>query len=901
MQLTYTINIRHMNVFKLKSFFYLMLVPLFSVQAIERPRIWVDNSERSDVLKKIDQQAWAAQLFETMKAELDPYVARHEQDPDWILGRVQLTWGGPHYTRHSNKSGGKRLIGSGRARHPTVRFIEGKLPVSDAGNRVDLPTLEEVPSFNTHPTGGMKLVDRVTGKRVMVPYIDRYLRDINRRILELATDASVLFWLTQETRYAAFSADILSLFCEALEPMEVNPGHNWGLISNNHLLEARWFSNILPIIYDFVAPYIAEQRIYDAVAKKNRFFDHDCAQNVFLKYINLALNKGILNCNWVVFEASSLVNCALGLDDLNEQEKYMQYFFHKDTNNQQSMQTFMQFFTRDDYWFESLSYGNETINFLTYLFSIADRHYPQLNLLDTYPVLFDAIHVMPRFQFPNGEYVSFGDSHRQMHVDAYAYEMMNRLAVQKNNLREQQRCEGVLQQLILDGDYDRGAYESQRYVYTRPLKLLWFQPELVHPAVKLSHARSDTLSHAGLILQRNGHDPENGMMLWQGGAHHVHAHASGMDMELYGLGEVLGAEAGKSSYGTERHNQYYRLYAAHNTVIVNNASRGHGGWVDIGQETVQLVASEPAARSEAMSSECSFATTSFNNHFGANVRSAQQQRTMALIRTTPTSGYYLDVFRSKAHGNKQFHDYVYHNIGSELAILGDFELDLEVDWFGSDIGDKYRQPGTRWFKELGASELTFESVQALFTIELKSGLSHTAVWFPAGIERAYASVLAPPTLESPPPHNRMDTPTIVARHRGDAWSEPFEAVYEMYRAEKGGSVAAVSRLAAPSGLSIIKVDSETTAGIEQQTIFAADRADAIYNHEGLAFEGRFAVCSLVNDSVEYIYLGDAISVSFQGWHIAFDDGQPGAAEVRFNKEGQPIIKSSRNSITVKKL
>lgn len=873
-----------------------------SVDASQRPFIWVDDSDRASVLEKIDQQPWAAQLYQRMKAGVDSYVERHEEDPEWILGRVQLTWGGPNYTdfRMDKRVKPAALVASGNAEHPTVRFITGKMPVTAEGNRVNMPKLADVPPFNTHPTGGMLLVDRITGEPVMVPYIDRYLRDINRRILEMAVDASVLYWLTEDERYAAFSADILSLYCEALAPMNTNRADtfNWGLISNNHLLEARWFSNTLPIVYDFISPYIEGHSIYDAVAKVRRPFDRGCAQEVFRKYIHLAIEKGILNCNWVVFESSSLVNNALALDDVAERERYMQFFLNTDTKHQQSMQTFMGFFTEDDYWFESLSYGNETINFLTYLFSIVDRHYPGLELLDTYPVLYDAIHVMPRYQFPNGDYARFGDSHRQMEVDPYAYEMMTRLAVQHGEVEQQQRAEGVLQRLIEEGEYHRSDYEKQSYVYTRPLKLLWFQPELTHEATSIERPRSDTLAHAGLILQRNAEDAANGMMVWQGGAHHVHAHASGMHMELYGLGEVVGAEAGKSIYRTEIHQQYYRLYAAHNTVIVNNASRGHEDWVDLGQETVQVVTAEPASRARAVSPECSFATTSFTNHYGADALPAEQQRTMALIRTTPTTGYYVDVYRSRTDEAEQFHDYIYHNLGSQMKLSGDFELGPAADWFGSDIGDAYRQPGTRWFQELSNTGLTSETVKATFRTNLSTGPVRTGVWFPAGIERAYASVMAPPTLKSLSPYDSMDTPTVVVRREGEAWEHPFEAVYEMYRPEVGRAVQDVRRLDAPAGLTVLQVSSQTIDGDEVQTVLTADRSDGVYTGKSIQFKGRFAVCSAVNGEPEYIYLGDAVGVSFMGWRIVFADGRSGAADIRF-ENGVPVVSSESEVIITK--
>lgn len=864
-------------------------------RAESRPMIWVDDSDRAAVLEKIKTQPWAREIFATMKAAVDPLVDQHAKDPAWILSRVPLTWSGPNYTDFKMEGG--RLVSSGDAPHPTVRFIKGKMPRTVDGHSVAVPELSEIPPFNPHPTGGMMLMDRTTGEKVMVPYIDRYLRNINRRILELAVDSSVLYWLMGEEKYAAFSTDILSIYCEALAPMNSNPADatNWGLITDNHLLEARWFSNMLPIIYDFISPYIDQHMTYDAVAKIRRPFNRDRAQEVFRKYIHLALEKGILNCNWVVFESSSLVNNALALDDPTERAKCMDYFLNTDTDHQQSMKTFMTFFTKDDFWFESLGYGNEAINFLTYLFSVADRQYPELNLLGKYPVLFDAVHVMPRYQFPNGDSVRFGDSHRQIKENPYCYEMMDRLAVQQGRADAQRRAEGALQRLIEEGKYDRSDYEKQSYVYTRPLKLLWFEPKLEGKAIPLDHPRTDTLAHAGLILQRNAVDAENGMMCWQGGAHHVHAHATGMQMELYGKGEVVGAEAGKGVYRSEIHQQYYRLYAAHNTVIVNNASRGKGGWIGLGQDTVQVVAAEPAPRAQAVSPECSFATTVFTNRYGADAKPAEQQRTMALIRTTPTTGYYVDVYRSRADGEEQFHDYLYHNIGDAMQLTGDFVRQPAPGWFGSDIGDEYRQPGTRWFKEQYGTGATAHAVAATFRMKFKHGLVQTRVWFPAGIEREYVSVLAPPTLEAPRPYDRTETPVVVARRRGEAWSHPFVAVYEICSQEPGESVQRVSMLPPSEGLTVLRIESKTPDGHEVQIVFSGDRPDMEFSKGNLSFKGRFAVCSEIDGEPEYIYFGEAVAVRFKGWDVAFRDGGSGALEIRFGAEG-PRVNSEREVV-----
>jgi len=155
-----------------------------------RPFIWVADADRAAVLEKIETQPWAASVFEKMKTGVDSYVDRHVEDPAWILGRIQLTWSGSNFTGFKKENG--ELASSGDAPHPTVRFMKGRMPRTAEGHAVAVPDLADVPPFNTHPTGGMMLEDRTTGEKVMVPYIDRYLRDINRRILALAHAGLVL-------------------------------------------------------------------------------------------------------------------------------------------------------------------------------------------------------------------------------------------------------------------------------------------------------------------------------------------------------------------------------------------------------------------------------------------------------------------------------------------------------------------------------------------------------------------------------------------------------------------------------------------------------------------------------------------------------------------------------------
>ena len=75
---------------------------------------------------------------------------------------------------------------------------------------------------------------------------------------------------------------------------------------------------------------------------------------------------------------------------------------------------------------------------------------------------------------------------------------------------------------------------------------------------------------------------------------------------------------------------------------------------------------EPKVGTKGVSPYHSFSQTSFEDNGGEKAE-ATQERTLALIRTSPTTGYYVDVFRSKSKLPNEFHDYLYHNIGDDLV------------------------------------------------------------------------------------------------------------------------------------------------------------------------------------------------------------------------------------------
>ena len=80
---------------------------------------------------------------------------------------------------------------------------------------------------------------------------------------------------------------------------------------------------------------------------------------------------------------------------------------------------------------------------------------------------------------------------------------------------------------------------------------------------------------------------------------------------------------------------------------------------------------------------------------------------MALIRTSPTTGYYVDVFRSKSKLPNEYHDYLYHNIGDKLVFENsDMDFKETPDRFMANANatwkrnKQYRHPGWHFFKDV---------------------------------------------------------------------------------------------------------------------------------------------------------------------------------------------------------
>lgn len=805
----------------------------------QRPSIWVSAAERPNILSKIEENAWARRTFESLRERADQAAPLTLADRRARLAAMPLVWPG--------EPGASPLL---------MAYTR------DNGSPVDPEAARQLRwNYPVEPQLAML------------------------KGLQDAIDCGVLYYLTADERYAICAADILHLFVDTLNriPPPINDTSNSGwLYRQDHLLEARLVGAQLPIIYDFVHPYLANDgEVYDIGTDTLRPFSMEDAQHVFRTYADLALSRGLYDSNWPLLEMSSLLNNVLALDDAEERAALMVQVLETGTDRQPSLAALNeQLSTPGSIWPESLTYSFAVARFLIYAMALLDRNFPDLDLGQNYPNVLDAYETYHTLQFPNGDYPAFGDSRRRIGVDFLNYEIALALSQVSGNAIAETRIESVLRSSEEAGLYDRGQLPNRSYgaePYSLPLKLLWSVPRLDDgELIDLNPPRPRTvyLPFAGITVQRNvdrGSTPEHGLMAVMGGGAYIHGHASGIDLELYGQGAVLGVESGRGVYGSDIHENYYRLFAAHNTVISNGGSASSGQWVGLGTDIARIVAIEPALGAPGASSRHSFATMEFRDGFNL-VAPAEHQRTVAIVRLSPTQGYYLDIFRARSEGESQFHDYVYRNVADALRLTsnaGEVTLTPDPERYAAsstliwERNARFRHPGWHFFRDVASAAQSDGPITAEFTAaELGDEVVRMRALVPGGVPLQVTRVTAPASSVAEPPYDDRSIPAFVLRRQGETWSNPFVVLYESDRGQ--AAVRSVERLMSGQTFKGVRVTSEVEGREIVQYILIQEQ-EQVYNHPDVPIEflGRFGILTLSSSGrVEEAYIGNGRSLSY---------------------------------------
>ncbi len=821
-----------------------LLICIKSISFAQNPHILVSDGDKQSVLTKIKDQAWAKSIFDEMAKTVTPYAERHATDPQWILSRYLMNRiPGKHYTRVFADDSGARLINwTGNAPVPTVRVSTYlRTPITEKGTPYRKPNIDELVPNDTSRV--MELYNPETGKK---DWIDpqAFISGINGEINDLALDAAILYWLNGETKYARFAADLLDQWAKGAfyqEPI-VGPCRT-GFLDMQTISDASYRSIILA--YDFVKPYMRQNG-----------YDLHWYETVFEKFASTLAYRGFWNNNWYAAESSTMVFATLNLENKQKKDYYLQFILSKDTINGACGQlalpsTVEKWLTPDGHWKEPGGYHNYPVgNLLISALALEKNGYA---IFRKFPALFKASYAMLKYSFPNLTAAGFGDTGRASQ-SAESLEIGILGAVKYND--------PILPDMLASMNklVDGGIYKRDKSGF---IGLLCYLPDLPATTANYRWPRTGTLEFARYFLQRNGTDPKTGLMIGVQGATYNHNHCNGMAIELYGLGEVLGIDAGTGpNYEHPLHRNYYSQWAAHNTVVAAGSSSsipfsGAAGTKNIGQ--IELAAMEPLPDQAAVSPDYSFTDTRYLD----KSTNTNQSRTLALIRTSATSGYYVDIFRSD---NATSNDYVYHNIGDEVNFVDTKRQPLKTVAANYPSTEK-DYPGFRFFMDVEKLDGYIDNLTALFSIKDDTSDDLFLQVLIQGSEgRSYYRAKSLKTKTSGRHYHDSTLPLFTIHTNAEARTKPFVTVFEPYKGKDAFTVEKISveKTADPGNFTALTVLGK---GKSYQEIYQSVDPVKMYSAKNGTLTGYFGVAGFENGKLCSLYLGNGKEISNSGYSL----------------------------------
>lgn len=138
------------------------------------------------------------------------------------------------------------------------------------------------------------------------------IESINEEIMGLAKDASFIYWLKNDPKYATFAYDIFDTYMMGMyyrtEPIDVSNGHAQTLVglSTFEVIQER-ILNELAYTYDFLNDYI----------RKNHPDKMKNYEEAFKKWIDISIKNGVPHNNWNLHKSKSILKVGMVLEDNN--------------------------------------------------------------------------------------------------------------------------------------------------------------------------------------------------------------------------------------------------------------------------------------------------------------------------------------------------------------------------------------------------------------------------------------------------------------------------------------------------------------------------------------------------------------------------------------------------------
>ena len=322
-------------------------------------------------------------------------------------------------------------------------------------------------------------------------------------------------------------------------------------------------------------------------------------------------------------------------------------------------------------WAECPGYSQVVLNDYTDLVTLFDRNLGR-DLTAELPVILQAARANFQYLFPDRLTLGFGDTHPSMLNPAiYARLVAN---AQRHGKREQ---EFTAMYKLLTAPADRpatagGAAAPKAAAPAKPkvkvaVTSFFADKPLVTddriPAACIDSCVTPAFHapNASWLVLRNGMDRRHSLMAAVNGSLGNHMHANGISLELYGKGYRLAPDGGigLTLYSGLDYLEYYSQFPAHNTVCVDGIS-AYPVMKSNHAFRLQNCFPQPGAA-------VAYAPVSLSDvYFHEPESDADQRRQTCIVTTGASTGYYVDIFRSrKREGGDKMHDYFYHNLGQE--------------------------------------------------------------------------------------------------------------------------------------------------------------------------------------------------------------------------------------------
>lgn len=865
----------------------------------DHPRYLTTENEKKETLDLIKKEKWAKDVFDGLTSRVEKYSSK---GPEWLTSRLQMYWKS-HATDVYIRGEYYDHAGGEKAPAPTVMYTGARSHATIYRR----PKLEDIIPYH-EDTKGMYLANTSLNGEPLewasISKTGRMIESINSEIMGIARDAAFLWWLTGKEEYASMAASVFDTYMTGIYyrnvPIDLNNGHQQTLVgmSSFEVIHEDIIKSLVPL-YDFLYKYLREK-------KPEKM---DIYASAFKKWADNIIANGVPHNNWNLMQARFVMDIALILEnnalyaDGKGREYYIDYIINQSSIRQWSLKQLAEYGydCNTGIWAECPGYSSVVVGDYAQFVNLFDRNLGH-DLTKDIPVISKAVSAMPQYLFPNMMQVGFGDTHPSyLRTDIFKYMIAN--AQQHGKKDEEEHFTRMLK--LFDPNAEKVSAGQGKmpvavtsFFSDKPLKL-----NSKTKAGKIDDYVTPSFyaPNVSWLVQRNGMDKQNSLMISLNGSDGNHMHANGISMELYGKGYPLAPDAGigLTLYSGLDYLEYYSQFPSHNTVCVDGISSypvmksNHAFKVrNLYPESGVKVPYQPVSYSEV--------------YFREPESYSDQTRLNGIVNTSDSTGYYVDIFRSrKVEGGDKMHDYFYHNMGQVMTLKAadGTDLDLQPTQELAFAGAHLYAYSYIYDKK---SAQTDKNIKAEYTINMPDKNDITMnMWMKGEKDREVFSALSPMTeglsriKGMPYDIKKQPTLTFVARQKGEAWTRPFVSIFEPVTKSSPSAIASVEY---PSVVSDGQSDSDVAIKVNlkngnQDLILSSDSNANVCNSENIQTKSSYSICRTKNGTPVLVFMGNG--TYFKGADIEIKSEKPTNVLVYREKGEWKYSSSDDASIIIK--